>query len=356
MAGRGFGLYEAVTAGAEVDDVLLASPIGPLFVEIAAVLERALAIYERLGDRSGVMSTVIAMAYARYSPVMHLTGSARHLEEIRRVTSRLSELVTESERARLDLQMLFGVHVYARAKVVPDLALSRGEDAHRAARLQGDRTTSSWPRAAWRWPSSSSATSTRPSDGSARRPPRSPPPHRRTRSHPARDMARDGPGRCGRRGRHAPPSREGRRDGHRSGTSFRAVRGAGPAGRRGGAPGRQGLDLRRPDAALVELVERSAAQVKDAMPLLPGHAPWGAQADAALATVALARGDTVRAATLGGAALQALDAAHHEDTSLEILIPAARAVLAGGPSEFQEFVRTTFARRCRGSRRARPTN
>ena len=36
--------------------------------------------------------------------------------------------------------MLFGVHVYSRAKVVPDLALSRGEDAYRAARLQGDRT------------------------------------------------------------------------------------------------------------------------------------------------------------------------------------------------------------------------
>ena len=55
------------------------------------------------------------------------------------MTSRLSALVTESERDRLDLQMLFGVHVYSRAKVVPDLALSRGEDAYRAARLHGDR-------------------------------------------------------------------------------------------------------------------------------------------------------------------------------------------------------------------------
>ena len=79
--------------------------------------------------------------------------------------------------------------------------------------------------------------------------------------------------------------------------------------------------------------------MKDALPLLPGHAPWGAQADTALATVALARGDTEAAAVLGGAALQALDAAHHEDTSLEILIPAARALLAGDPSEFQDFVR-----------------
>jgi hypothetical protein len=85
------------------------------------------------------MSTVIAMAYAQYVPVMHLSNSAQHLEEIRRVTSRLSELITESERSRLDLQMLFGVHVFSRAKVVPDLAISRGEEAHRAARLQGDR-------------------------------------------------------------------------------------------------------------------------------------------------------------------------------------------------------------------------
>ena len=37
--------------------------------------------------------------------------------------------------------MLFGVHVYARAKVVPDLMISRGEEAHRAARLLGDQAT-----------------------------------------------------------------------------------------------------------------------------------------------------------------------------------------------------------------------
>src|SRR5436190_11931238 len=123
LAGRGMPWLEAVTAGTEVEDLLLASPIGPLVTEVGQVLERALGIYERIGDRTGVMATVIAMAYARYGPVMHLSASARHLEEIRRVTSRLSELVTESERDRLELQMLFGVHVYSRAKVVPDLAL-----------------------------------------------------------------------------------------------------------------------------------------------------------------------------------------------------------------------------------------
>ena len=340
LAGRGFVWYEAVTAGAEVDDLLLASPIGPRFVEIGTVLERALGIYERLGDRSGVMSTVIAMAYARYSPVMHLTASARHLEEIRRVTSRLSELVTESERARLDLQMLFGVHVYARAKVVPDLALSRGEDAHRAARLQGDRRTEFLAAGgvavsllelgdvdgAERWlGKAAAAISTAPSRS------------RSIQLETWHGMVRAGAG-----------DADGMR-GHLDKAVALATE-AGQASARCEALARLAVEAARlvardptlsgPDPALVELVERSAAQVKEALPLLPGHAPWGAQADAALATVALARGETASAAMLGGAALQALDAAHHEDTSLEILIPAARAVLAGGPSEFQDFVRT----------------
>ena len=99
--------------------------------------------------------------------------------------------------------------------------------------------------------------------------------------------------------------------------------------RRGGAP----------DPALVELVERSAAQVKELLPLLPGHAPWGAQADAALSTVALARGDIAAAAWPAARPSQALQAALHEDASLEIVIPAARAVLAGAPPEMQGSVR-----------------
>jgi DNA-binding NarL/FixJ family response regulator len=94
-----------------------------------------------------------------------------------------------------------------------------------------------------------------------------------------------------------------------------------------------------PDQALIELVERSSTQVRELMALLPGHAPWGAQADAALATIALRRGDIATAAEAAGAAIEALQSALHEDTSLEILVPAARAVLAGGPPDVQAFVR-----------------
>ena len=215
------------------------------------------------------------------------------------MTSRLSELVTESERARLDLQMLFGVHVYSRAKVVPDLALSRGEDAHRAARLQGDRTIEFLAAGgvamsllelgdvdgAERWIGlAAAAASMAPSRPRARQ------------LETWRGMARAGAGDVeGMR----QPSRARRRDGDRRGPGVRAVRGPGPPCHRGGAvssrvassDGSAAAQGGAPDPALVELVERSAAQVKELLPLLPGHAPWGAQADAALATVALARGD-----------------------------------------------------------------
>jgi tetratricopeptide (TPR) repeat protein len=111
-----------------------------MLAEAGKLHEQALDIYERLGDRTGVMSTIIAMAYVNYTPVVAVTGSARHLEEIRRVTGRISSMVTESERARQELQMLYGIHVYALAKIVPDLMITRGAEAHRAARLVGDQT------------------------------------------------------------------------------------------------------------------------------------------------------------------------------------------------------------------------
>ena len=229
------------------------------------------------------MSTVIAMAYAQYGPVMHLASSARHLEEIRRVTSRLSELVTESERARLDLQMLFGVHVYARAKVVPDLAISRGEEAHRAARLQGDRAIEFL---------AAGGVAMAPA-GAGRR--------RRSRAvdraggrgcvhgpvaDRGRDSSRPGAGSSGRvpatwkacAGTSSARSRWRPRAATRPARCEALARLAIEAAR---IVGQRTSDGGAPDPALIELVERSAAQVKELLPLLPGHAPWGAQADAA---------------------------------------------------------------------------
>jgi len=274
------------------------------------------------------------------------TNSARHLEEIRRVTSRLSELVTESERARLDLQMLFGVHVYSRAKVVPDLALSRGEDAHRAARLQGDRNIEFLAAGgvalsllelgdvdeAERWIGlAAAAASMAPSRPRARQ------------LETWRGMARAGAGDVDGMRRHlegavAMATESGRASARCEALARLAIEAArSVAG--GTSDGSAATEGGTPDPALIELVERSAAQVKELLPLLPGHAPWGAQADAALATVALVRGDIPGAAVAGGAAVQALQAGLHEDANLEIVIPAARALFAGAPPEVQEFVR-----------------
>ena len=272
------------------------------------------------------------------------------------MTSRLSELVTESERARLDLQMLFGVHVYARAKVVPDLALSRGEDAYRAARLQGDR-----------------------SDRVPRRRRRGDDPARARRRRGGRAVARPG----GRRGLHGPvaeaapsSSRRGagwsgpvratrtacaatsRRPSRWRPKAGRRPRGARPwpgwpSRRRGSSP-REPDAAARPDPALVELVERSAAQVKEAA-AAPARARAVGRAGRRRAGDGRARARRYRGRRhrRRRGARRPSRPAHHEDTSLEILIPAARAVLAGGPPEVQDFVRaylrTTLSRIAQGT-------
>ncbi len=346
LSGRANEMLAALSSGVSIEDMIMATPVGPLFAEVTQVLERALSIFERLGDRTGVMSTVIAMAYAQYGTAMHFSSSARHLEEIRRVTSRLSELVTESERARLDLQMLFGVHVFSRAKVVPDLALSRGEDAYRAAKLQGDRSIEFLAAGgvamsllelgdideAERWINlAATAASMAPSRPRARQ------------LETWRGMTRAGAGDVDGMRRHleraVAMATEGGRVSARCEALARLATEAASLVTRS-APGAPGAgEDGMPDPVLVELVERSAAQAKELLPLLPGHAPWGAQADAALAAVALARGDIPAAVAAGGAALHALQAGLHEDASLEIVIPAARALFAGGPPEVQGFVR-----------------
>ena len=175
------------------------------------------------------------------------------------MTSRLSEVVTESERDRLDLQMLFGVHVYSRAKVVPGPGAvprrgcaSRGEAPGRP----GDRVPGRRRRGADAC--SSLATSPGRSDGSAR-------PRPRRRSRPDADA---GPS-SSRRGAAWPEpaagdaegmrehleTRRGDRDRGRAGVG--ALRGPGPPRRSRGraVPSRPASP---PDPALAELVERSA--------------------------------------------------------------------------------------------------
>ena len=138
--GQWLDLARRLQQGEPLTSIVAGLPLGPLVAEAEQLLERALGIYERLDDRSGVMATVIAMAYLSYAPLVHLSSSARHLEEIKRVISRQSDLITESERAKQELHLLYGIHVFGRAKSLPDVALSRGEEAYRSARLLGDQS------------------------------------------------------------------------------------------------------------------------------------------------------------------------------------------------------------------------
>ncbi|HJR52614.1 MAG TPA: AAA family ATPase, partial [Gemmatimonadota bacterium] len=140
MVGAHVPVMERVAAGEAIEDLVEELPIAPWARSAAERLHRALALFEELGDRQGTMASIIAMAYLSWAPDIHIgADSARHIEEIRRLATQLASFTSESQRAFAEVQMLYGVHVFARAKVIPDLALSRGAEAYERARSIGDR-------------------------------------------------------------------------------------------------------------------------------------------------------------------------------------------------------------------------
>ncbi len=318
-----------VAAGEALEDIVEELPIAPWVRSSGERLHRALELYEELGDRQGTMASIIAMAYLSWAPDIHIgSDSARHIEEIRRLASQLSSFTSESQRAFAEVQMLYGVHVFARAKVIPDLALSRGAEAYERARAIGDRqleflsaggTALSYlqlgdPDEATTWLDRAGAVAAE-----------SPTPAR------ARELERW-------RGQlHAA---RGDADGMRAHLE-RAVQMAAeqalPAVHcevlAALALASATLGSEQKDEELLALGERAATEAKGLLGLLPGHAPWGARADAALATVALAREEPERAVEAARSAVEALTAARHEDLDLEVLLPVTAAITAAGTDE-----------------------
>jgi DNA-binding NarL/FixJ family response regulator len=92
------------------------------------------------------------------------------------------------------------------------------------------------------------------------------------------------------------------------------------------------------DEGLLGAAEAAALEVRSLASQLPGHPPWPAQADAAMAVVELARGRVEQAVEAGRSASESLQAAMHEDVSLETVLPAARAIVQGGTEEEREGV------------------
>ena len=133
-------ILKHVAAGGRPEDLLRTMSVYPLVVELLRRSQKALELFEAIDDRRGAMSTIISMAYMTWAPDMHLGASpARRIEEIRNLATRLRSLSLESERAAAEAQMVYGVHVYCRSKVIPDLALARGREAYGLARTIGDR-------------------------------------------------------------------------------------------------------------------------------------------------------------------------------------------------------------------------
>jgi DNA-binding CsgD family transcriptional regulator/tetratricopeptide (TPR) repeat protein len=327
-------IMERIAAGEKPGDILPDLPIAPFIEEGIGRYERAIELFEQVGDRRGVMSAIIARAYVTFAVDIHFLGAAKRIEEIRRLATQMTSLTRESERASVEAQMLYGVHVFARAKVVPDLALSRGKEAHRHARLLGNRSLEFAAAAgvalthlelgdvdeAEGWLDLAAGAAAAVAS-----------PLRARQLEVARGLARAAAGDA---------------DGMREHLE-RAVRLATEQGRPAArcetlatlALAAALLGSASADEDLLSLAERSAHDTKELVRVLPGHPPWAAEADAALAHVALARGSKEAAADAARSVFAMLRAAHFEDLFLRIVLPAARALLVAGTDEEQGAVR-----------------
>jgi len=317
-----------VAGGETLEDIIPQLPIAPRIDEARERLEEALEVFERMGDRRGAMSTIIAMGYLNWAPDIHLgTGAGRHIEEIRRLTSRMYTLTKSSERAAVEAQMLYGVHVFARAKVIPDLALSRGEEAYRHATEIGDPVLSFLAAGgtamayldlgeldtAGTWLHRAAAVASA-----------NPTPFRARRMETWRGLAAAASGDVDGMRTHLERAADDGQPASRcealSNLAWQSAR----------------LAVERSDTDLLELAERSANEVLGLAPHLSGHPPWPAQADAVLAMVALSRGDRDGAAAFARSAQQRMTTAMQEDRHLTVMLPVARVLRDVGAPEAED--------------------
>jgi tetratricopeptide (TPR) repeat protein/DNA-binding CsgD family transcriptional regulator len=334
MAGEHLEFVTRVAGGEPLQDVLRSLPIAPVMKEAGRLFERSLELYERVGDRRGAMASVIAMAYLSWAPDIHFgSGAGRHIEEIRRLASKMDSMTKESERALAEAQMLYGSHVFSRAKGVPDLAISRGQEAYRQARVIGDRgleflaaggTALAYldlgdQEEARRWLDRAASVASE-----------APTPFRaRVLESWRGDLdaaAGDADGMC----THLERAAQMATDQGLTAARCEALAHLALAAARLGVEGR--------NEELLSLAERSANEAIGLTELLRGHAPWGEQAQAALAQVALARGDGEEAVRSAMSVIAALQTALHEDLHLEILIPVAEVLTAAGTQAEQQLV------------------
>ncbi|TAK76859.1 MAG: hypothetical protein EPO16_06500, partial [Dehalococcoidia bacterium] len=329
-AGQHLEILGRLTAGATIEDILPELPIAPFHADASARFQRALEIYERLGDRQGTMATIIAMATLSWAPNIHLLGSPGQIEEIRRLATRMKTMTRQSERALADAQMLFGAHVYARDRLFADAALAKGAEAFGAARVLGERGLEfaaaggvalqhaqlGSVEEAGRWLERAAAVASA-----------APTPLRARQMEAWRGVvcaaAGDAAGAEAHLGRAVALATEHGQPAARC--EMLALRALSLAW----------LVAESDDDRLSTLAEGAAVEALRLTGTLPGHPPWGAQAQAALALVRSGRGDEVGALEAGRAALRLLHDAVREDIPLETILAAARPVLKDGSGEEQ---------------------
>jgi DNA-binding CsgD family transcriptional regulator/predicted hydrolase (HD superfamily) len=331
-AGDHIAILQAVGAGVPLEELAKTLPIADLVDETRALLTRALELFERVGDRRGAMSSIVSLAYLQWAPEMHLgTNPAQRFEGIRQLANTMDTLVAESERETNEAQMLYGVHVFARSKLIPDLAIQRGEEAFQRARALGDNTleflaaigtTHAYLElgdadTASQWLARASAAAAT-----------APTPHRARQLGIADALLAADRGDVERM---------------RSGLT-EAARTAGVQRRPAAqceAVALLALQTARAgakagDEALLATADSAAAEARRLCADLAGHPVWAAQAAAAAAEVALARGNSALALEMGRTALAEYRAAMNEDPHLEIVLPAARAILASSNDEAEK--------------------
>jgi tetratricopeptide (TPR) repeat protein/DNA-binding CsgD family transcriptional regulator len=324
-------LIGRVALGEGVESILADLGIAPLISRATTLLQEAVELFDNAGDQRGLMSSVIALAYIQFGPDIHMVASARRIEEIRNLATQLISLSRESERDRAEAQMLYGVHVFARAKVVLDLAIERGADAYDKAHLLGERSLEFLAAGgvamvhlelgdaeeAGRWVDRAAAAALA-----------APTPFKARQLELWRGQCcattEDVAGMREHLERAVQLAEEQRRPAARCEALAQL---ATEAARLGAVRG---------DEELLGLAEQRAAEAKAISPSLPGHPLWGAQADAALVRVRLARDDPEGAAQAARSAMGALLAAELEDLELDIRLPVSRGLLAGGSEAERE--------------------
>jgi DNA-binding CsgD family transcriptional regulator len=331
---------DMLTSGSMPERVLDHAPLMAPYMEALGHFQSAIETYGRLGDRHGLMSAILGLAYATFGADFVFAGAIRRLEEIRRLSGRLSTMTTESERVMAELQLLYGIHVYAREFGGPDLAISRGEETYRLARTHGEPTLeflASGGVAMARVQIGDLAGAADWLERAAAAAAASPTPLR------ARRMAMW-------RGRLAAAGKD------VAGLRTQLTRAIELAAEQGRPAARcealvlfaieaASLGRERSDAELLGLAEEAVELALPLIDALPGHPPWRARALAALTHVRLARPERGDALESARAALAELQATELEELFLNIWQPCAQAILEAGSEAEAAAVRDRLATR-----------